>query len=774
VQWSVEAPTNSIKPELLMAPDAGPEQFHGEVDRISYRNDESGWTVMKVRHMETGELITVTGEFVSFQEGEHLQLVGTWTKHATFGKQFKAHRALPTRPTTKLGIVRYLSSGMIKGIGEKTAQRIVEHFGVDTFKILDENPGCLLQVPTLKKKKAKEIIESWKAQKAVADVMMFLMNYGISHNYAQKILKLYQDRAIEIISANPYQLAEDIRGIGFIKADQIAKQMGIRPDSPERIRAAILYQLQQMEEKGHCYLTSEQLCSSLSELLGVQADVLTQELPVQLEQLNRSGAVVSEALVDQNVIGHWRPELLSAEYSITAVLSQLMARPVTIDHQRIEDWLNRYTSASKLSLSRTQQHAIVMAATSPVFILTGGPGVGKTTTANAIIRLFRAMGKTVLLAAPTGRAAQRLSEVAAEKARTIHRLLEWQPQEGGFARNESNPLAADVIICDEASMLDARLAESLCCAVPSHAQLIFIGDIDQLPSVGPGNVLRDLIACDALPYVRLTEVFRQAQQSDIVKHAHAINRGEAPDIISGGTSDCQWIEAETNDEIIAVIETLVTKTLPDKFKINPVTDVQVLTPMNRGDVGTHALNEILHRSLNPKAKLDRPQSQEAPANQGFGDNVVNETEKTSKRQRFHVGDKVIQMSNNYDLQVFNGDIGFVTAVDSGGGQIFVSFADGRMVTYDDEHSFELRLAYAITIHKSQGSEFPVVILPSTMSHYVMLQRNLVYTALTRAKKLVLFVGSRKALHHAIKQNVAVSRQTNLMARLRSHLAGKTC
>lgn len=727
------------------------QQFQAEVDRVTYRNEENGWTVLKVRDVDTNDIVTVTGSLPPIQEGEHLQLVGQWTNHATFGKQFKAERAVPTRPTTRAGILRYLSSGLIKGIGDRTAEKIVEHFGLDTFKILDENPGCLLQVPKLGKKKAKEIIDGWKSQKAVADVMMFLISHGISANYAQRILKLYGENAIEIISGNPYQLSVDIHGIGFIKADTIARSIGIAADSPERIRAGIIYQIQQAEERGHCYCTTAQLTESLADTLDLPTHKIESVVPIQIELLNQAGSLITESNVieDTKTPTHWRPELLAAEYGIADVLARLMDRPLEVDMERVETWITRYNQAANAPLSETQAKAVRQAVSNRVFILTGGPGVGKTTTANAIIRLFKAMGKTVLLSAPTGRAAQRLSEVSAEKAKTIHRLLEWQPAESAFGRNALNPLAADVIICDEASMLDVKLADALCEAVAPQSQLVFIGDIDQLPSVGPGNVLRDMIQSDVVPFITLKEIFRQAATSSIIRHAHAINGGVVPEFPTDIATDCQFIEVESTEDIRVVVKKLLTDTLPHKYNFNAKKDVQILTPMNRGDLGTQLLNEELQDLLNPDPKQHLQDGEAKP----------------KRRWQLRTGDKVIQTANNYDLQVFNGDIGFVQTANVDGGHMIVQFGDDRIVTYDSEQADDLRLAYTITIHKSQGSEFPVVLLPMSMQHFVMLQRNLVYTALTRAKKLAIFIGARKALAQAIRNNVSINRQTYLKQRL---------
>ena len=741
-----QQPSSNNQPSAL----DGKEQMHAEVERVTYRNDENGWTVLKVRNVDDHSLVTVTGSLPPVQDGEHLQLVGTWSSHSTYGRQFKALRAVPIRPSTRAAILRYLSSGIIKGIGDKTAERIVAHFGLDTFKILDENPGCVLQVPKVGKKKASEIIESWKAQRSIADVMMFLNNHGISLTYAQRIMKLYGERAIELISANPYQLAVDINGIGFIKADNIAKSIGIAPDSPERVRAAVIYQMQQSEERGHCYQTTKQLMELLQGTLSLSQDKIEALVPQQLSLLAGAGSLLTESIQinDESVMTHWRPELMAAECHIADRLASLLKHSLVPDDSRVDQWILRYNEAASAPLSPSQAEAVRRAASSRVFVLTGGPGVGKTTTANAIIRLFKAMGKTVLLTAPTGRAAQRLSEVSSEKAKTIHRLLEWQPAEGAFCRNDQNPLKADVIICDESSMLDIKLGDALISAVSEHAQLIFIGDVDQLPSVGPGNVLRDMINSKRIPCVKLREIFRQAATSSIIRHAHEINEGLVPAFVKDQPTDCQFIEVDSSDEIRTVIQKLLTEVLPQKYNFNASRDVQVLSPMNRGDLGTVALNTELQELLNPDPKAH-----------------MREENQKQRDGELRDGDKVIQTANNYDLQVFNGDIGFVTATKIEGGKTKVVFSDGRVVTYDRDQADDLRLAYAVTIHKSQGSEFPVIILPMSMQHYVMLQRNLVYTGLTRARKLAIFIGSKKALAHAIRANSSISRQTNLSCRL---------
>ncbi len=697
--------------------------------------------------------VTATGFFAAVHPGAQFEFVGNWSRHPQYGLQFKIDRMVPVRPDTAEALERYLASGLIKGIGPKTANKIVAKFGSNTLQVLDHEPQRLGEIPSIGAKKRLQIIESWREQKSVADVMLFLSTHGISPLFAARIRRHYGSDAIKIVSADPYRLASDIQGIGFIAADRIAQSMGIASDSVERVRAALIYQLQQGEERGHCYLTTPQLLRALVTTLNLPEAQVRERLPVALMDLEELGAIASETVVsteekaERREAGYYRSELLVAEWNVTRAARRLLASELPHDIDRINAWLARYGEASGTVLADEQLDAVRKAASNRLFILTGGPGVGKTTTANTIIRLLKAMGKTVALAAPTGRAAQRLTEVAATPARTIHRLLEWLPHLHSFARDESNPLPVQAVIVDEASMLDIRLADALIRAVPPTAQLILIGDVDQLPSVGPGNVLRDLIECNDIPCVRLKTVFRQAQCSRIIQTAHAINSGGALNFTNlGRESDCQFVEVESGEDIRTTILELVERQIPQLYGFNPISDVQILTPMNRGELGTISLNEALQKSLNP--------------------------ESTTKREYRRGGlllrqnDKVIQSANNYDLGVFNGDIGYVVDTRVDGGRLLIEFGDDKVVAYDDEQAQELRLAYAITVHKSQGSEFPVVVIPCTMQHYVMLQRNLMYTALTRAKKLAIFVGSSKALQHAIGNQTSGHRQTGLSAKLR--------
>lgn len=723
----------------------GAAEIAGEVARISFRNDENGWTVLKFKHEKMHDAVTVTGHFAQIHPGESLQLFGAWVSHPQYGKQFKADRAVPLRPSSQAAIERYLSSGIVKGLGEKTAKRILEKFGDKTLHVLDNTPELLFGVKGIAKKKLQDIINAWNETKKRRDIDLFLNLHGFTPNQVNKICKMYGEQVIETVSRNPYQLASDIYGIGFVTADKIAARLDIASDSTMRIEAGALHCLQLAEDRGHCFLTTQQLLQELGQLLELSLDVVAPKLAGILSDLNDAGKLISDKRTNPEGtwVAHYRSELFIAESMLSETLVQLNRGAVTIDSTRVEQWLDKYAAQLQTPLSKTQRQAAVSAAQDRVFILTGGPGVGKTTTANAIIRLFKAMGKSVALAAPTGRAAQRLSEVSAMEAKTIHRLLEWSPQTGGFTRDRSNPIPQNVVIIDEASMLDIKLAHALVDAVPMDGHLIFIGDVDQLPSVGPGNVLRDMIESNVVPCCRLQEIFRQAATSHIVRTAHAINQGQPPSFSDDITSDCRFVQADTPAELR---EQLLLRA-SGKNALNlfdPIKDVQILTPMNRGDFGTVQLNIDLQALLNPQDPAKREL-------QRGGTN-------------FREGDKVIQTSNNYDLGVFNGDIGYIENIKPTGKGLTVAFAD-KKAEYDMETLGELKLAYAITIHKSQGSEFPVVLIPVTTQHHIMLQRNLIYTAVTRARKLALFIGSQKALRYAVHQQESRKRQTLLMQRL---------
>ncbi len=723
--------------------------IYGEIEAISYHNTENGWSVLKLRPESEHQAITVTGHFSNLRIGEHLELQGAWTEHRRHGRQFKVATSKFVRPKNTLGILRYLSSGLVKGIGEKTAKKIVEHFQERTFEILDHFPDRLTEVESIGTKKSKAIQKVWSENKRHRETELFLSSHGLGPSLIAKIIRRYGDHTLAILQEQPYRLATEITGVGFLTADKIAQKLGVAPDSIERSKAAIVYLLRQAEDQGHCYLSSEQLLKRLIQTLSLTEEVLSDRLLEAIHQLNRDGLLASEPLRDpfgRTTTAHYRLEILTAEDILAQKVAELLSLDKEVETGRINRWLQKYSEISQAPLSQQQADATRKAVSHRVFILTGGPGVGKTTTANAIIRLLRAMGESVALAAPTGRAAQRLSEVSGDQAKTVHRLLEWNPQTQSFNRDETNPLTAEAIIIDEASMLDVWLAVALFRATSRRSQIILIGDVDQLPSVGPGNVLRDLMASQQVPFVKLDEIFRQAANSRIIQSAHQINRGELPELPSAPPSDCLFIDIDDPELITEKIESLVSEELPRTMGVDPIKDIQVLTPMNRGDLGTKHLNQRLQAILNKASK---------------------EQKLKSDRETFHPGDKVIQSSNNYDLNVFNGDIGVVELAGVADGKLIVSFAD-RVVTYKREEAADLRLAYAITIHKSQGSEFPIVLIPIAMQQYVMLQRNLVYTALTRAKTLAIFIGQRRALQQAIQNQRSLDRQTNLIERLTAY------
>lgn len=722
--------------------------IQGELQKISFQNTENGWTVARLRTSDKDPMITVVGHFGKIRPGEFVEIQGEWTENKKFGKQFKALQINVIYPKSVAGILRYLKSGVIKGIGEKTAERIVQHFGSATLDILDKSPDSLLEIPKIGKKKKIEIIQAWNERKKFRDTEIFLSAQGVSPAFITRIIRAYGAQTQAKVEEDPYCLARDIPGIGFITADSIAKALGLAEDSPLRIKAALSYQMQLSEENGHCYQTRVQLGESLSQLLKIPELRVQELLEDAISDLLENDILVFDEAKGVGEV-YYRKECFDAEAMVAEQVRKLLMNPMPEEAEgRIERWLRAYSEASGQPFTDEQLGAVKTAVTSRVFILTGGPGVGKTTTANAIIRLLIKMNRSVALGAPTGRAAQRLSEVAAVGAKTIHRLLEWSAAEHAFLRDEINPLDAQVVIIDEASMLDVHLAAALMRSLKSNGQIIFIGDVDQLPSVGPGNVLRDLMESQVVPYCKLSQIFRQAAGSAIVQAAHQINRGEIPEFPDPNPSDCQFLTIDDPAQIKEAIKTLCSVTLP-KSGYDPVKDVQILTPMNRGPLGTTLLNQELQELLNPLKNE-------------MGEKLETES------QAFRPGDKVIQTVNNYDLNVFNGDIGYVEHAGFDGGQLLVNFGD-RKITYTKDDAYDLKLAYAITIHKSQGSEFPVIIIPVSMQHYIMLQRNLIYTGLTRARKLAVLIGTQSALNQAIRTQTSLERQTLLVTRLNSQL-----
>ena len=760
------------------------------VQRITYANEQNGYTVLKCSAKGYQDLITVVGTMPETHVGSVLTLVGFWKMDAKYGRQFCVETFEETLPATVYGIEKYLGSGLIKGVGPKFAKRIVNRFGADTLNVIEETPDRLLEVPGIGKVRVERIRKSWQEQKEIKNIMLFLQSHDVSTSHATKIYKTYGADSIDVVKENPYRLADDIWGIGFKTADTIAAKLGIEKNRSIRLRSGILYTLNKLSESGHCYAVREQLITTAAKLLEVD----TPELEATLDEMLRTKEVIKE----EDAI--YLQPFFFAEVGCARLLKNLMAseRRIAIDPDRI---LARLQSSRQNTASRSgydlpgssvsggppmaaepaaqyggaavssnaatmisfsigqfspapqsgivyddiQQQAIRTALSSKVMVLTGGPGTGKTTTTKGIIAAFRTAGCRILLAAPTGRAAKRMTEATGLESRTIHRLLEYKPPEG-YQRNEENPLGGDVLIVDECSMIDILLMYNLLKALPSHMTLVLVGDTDQLPSVGAGNVLKDIIASGAVPVVRLNRIFRQAQGSRIIMNAHRINRGENIDLRGGKDSDfffksCSGSLEEINDEAVDTIVQYCTKNLPAYYHVDSLEDIQVLTPMQRGVCGAANLNQVLQQAMNPNGA-------------GLSRGGIT----------YRVRDKVMQIRNDYDKEVFNGDIGMIANVDLEERELTVRF-DDREITYDVSELDELTLAYATTIHKAQGSEYPIVVMPITMSHYVMLQRNLLYTGVTRAKRILVLVGEKKAITCAIRNETTSVRNTKLAERL---------
>lgn len=827
------------------------EKVSGIVKRITFHSVETGWTVLKLSPFSRPDTeVAITVHQSKVFAGATMDFYGNWTHHPKFGEQFKAVKAVEKKPATANALEKYLGSGLIKGVGPATAKAIVKYFGKDTLEVFDTKIERLDEVPNIGAKKLAMIATAWEEHKDIKDVMLFLQQYDISTLFATKIYKTYGKEAIARVSENPYRLAEDIYGIGFFSADNIARKMGLGDQSDQRIKAAIDHVLDTSREEGHCYLTLDQIIRAANELLSLDLDIRTEAI---LEEMAQEGKIKVRVLPQENqevipqrdkkpgdenqtaITCYYAPSIYFDEAYIAKKVKELAKRTIAVDTERVRAWIRRFCEKKEISLSEEQQQAITGIIQHGFSLLTGGPGVGKTTTTKVLVRLLLAMKKRVLLAAPTGRAAQRMTEVIGVQAQTIHRLLEWQPSIGGFKKNEQDPLRADVLIIDESSMLDVHIAAALLRAVAPTTQVLLIGDPDQLPAVGAGNIFHDLITSQTVACFRLTKIFRQAEESSIIRYAHEINKGITPQIVSPVAQadawkhhiDCLFLDSEeaTQEQLhfIKRVKTL-TRTviaengprehtqqehhqveqsdseeypfrIPDKFqhvdiealaattthieelhavlkKIHPYstlhygknasdtitrlyshtipahfgkhTEIQILSPMTKGSLGTISLNKRMQEAVNPA----RP----GVAQLHLGERI------------FRVGDRIIQKRNNYDLQVFNGDIGTITAIDNENMQITVQFPLGsetKTVTFAKEALSELELAYAITIHKSQGSEFTTVIIPITTQHFTMLFRNLIYTGLTRGKKLVVFVGSRKALSMAVRNNQTIVRQTAL-------------
>ncbi|AZV39041.1 ATP-dependent RecD-like DNA helicase [Komagataeibacter europaeus] len=714
------------------------EALAGLVERVTFHNAENGFCVLRVKVRGQRDLVTVVGHAAMISAGEFVQMSGRWFNDHTHGLQFKAEFLKASPPTTVEGIERYLGSGMIRGIGPVYAKKLVKAFGEAVFDLIEQEPGRLREVTGIGPKRAERIVAGWADQKVIREIMLFLHSNGVGTSRAVRIFKTYGQDAVKLISENPYRLAKDIRGIGFKTADQIARKMGIAPDAMIRVRAGISYALGEAMDEGHCGLPVGELLTSTAELLEVATPLIEMALALELE----AGDVVADSVGDTGCI--FLAGLYRAEQSIAERLRACaIGRPLwpDIDAEKAMTWVEGKTG---LALAPSQQEAVRLALHSKVLVITGGPGVGKTTLVNAILKIVTAKGTDVQLCAPTGRAAKRLSESTGLEGKTIHRLLETDPATGSFKRDDTNPLTCDLLVVDEASMVDVLLMRSLLRALPDNAAVLIVGDVDQLPSVGPGQVLADIIGSGAVPVVRLTEVFRQAAQSRIITNAHRINEGRMPELSAEKGSDFYFVEAAEPEVGLRKLLAVVRDRIPARFGLDPVRDVQVLCPMNRGGLGARSLNIELQQALNPpdEVKVER-----------FG-------------WTYGPGDKVMQIANDYDRDVFNGDLGVIGRIDVEEGELTVSF-DGRDVVYGFGELDELVLAYATTIHKSQGSEYPAVVIPLVTQHYAMLARNLLYTGVTRGRKLVVLVGQKKALAIAVRNQGGRRR----WSKLREWLAG---
>jgi exodeoxyribonuclease V alpha subunit len=718
---------------------SGSDVIAGLVERVTFHNQENGFCVLRVKARGHRDLVTTVGHAAMISAGEWITATGVWTNDPAHGLQFKAQFLKTSAPSTAEGIERYLGSGMIRGIGPVYARRLVQRFGADVFDIIEANPERLREVDGVGPVRAARIAAGWADQKVIREIMVFLHEHGVGTARAVRIFKTYGADAVRVISENPYRLARDIRGIGFRTADVIAGKLGIEKTAMIRVRAGISFALTEAMSDGHCGLPRAELTALAETLLEVPASLINSAVLLELDE----GAVTADRVGDTDCV------FLTGLYLAERVIAERLARIgagatpwPAIDVDRALPWME---ARSGLSFAPSQVEAIRLALRSKALVITGGPGVGKTTIVNAILRILGAKGVKLLLCAPTGRAAKRMTEATGLEAKTIHRLLEVDPKSFGFKRDETNPLDCDLLVVDESSMVDVPLMQSLLKAVPVAAALLIVGDIDQLPSVGPGQVLADIIGSGAVPVVRLTEVFRQAAQSRIIVSAHRINEGRLPDLTPPeGETDFYFVKAADPEQAAARIVELVGERIPRRFGLDAIRDIQVLCPMNRGGVGARALNLALQAALNPagERKVER-----------FG-------------WTFAPGDKVMQIENDYDREVYNGDIGMIEDVDPDEGELSVDF-DGRSVSFPFGELDTLAPAYATTIHKSQGSEYPAVVIPVMTQHYAMLQRNVIYTGVTRGEKLVVLVGQTRALAIAVKEASGRRRWSKLAEWLRS-------
>jgi exodeoxyribonuclease V alpha subunit len=718
-------------------------EIKGQIERITYYNEENGYTIAKVKAVGRHELVTVVGNLLSVNPGEVLKLQGEWHFHPKFGEQFKIVSYESVVPASVKGIEKYLGSGLIKGIGPVIAKRLVSQFGLETLNIIETDIQKLHDVEGIGDKRIQMIRKAWDDQKEIREVMLFLQDYGVSPAYGAKIFKKYGKKSIEVVRENPYKLATDIFGIGFITADKIAEKLGISKDSQIRAEAGILYVLHQLSDDGHVYYPYGHLIEECKQILNVDKDTIVKAFGT----ISLDNKIIIEDLNKEELIENNKAVYLSrfyvSEVGIANKLKILIEGPKTLrffDKDQVIEWVQ---GELRIALAENQKQAVREAIDKKIMVITGGPGTGKTTIINSIIRIYKKAGQRVLLAAPTGRAAKRMTEATGHEAKTIHRLLEFSPKESRFKKDENNPLESDLIVIDETSMVDTVLMYHFLKAVPRETTLILVGDVDQLPSVGAGNVLKDIIDSACIPTVRLTEIFRQAKESLIVVNAHRVNSGEMPAFSyhKDHPQDFYFFAVEEPEEALAKIIELCKAKIPEKFGYDPLNDIQVLTPMHRGVAGASNLNAELQKQLNP--------SQDELIRNG---------------KLLRTGDKVMQIRNNYDKDIFNGDIGRIIRIDREDQEIIVDY-DGRPVSYEYSELDEIVMAYAVSVHKSQGSEYPVVIMPILTQHYMLLQRNLLYTGITRGKKLVILVGTKKAVAIAIKNNKQQKRYTLLKERL---------
>ena len=716
-----------------MNPQIPKEYLSGNIERITYHNEDNGFCVLRVKVKGHKDLVTVTGSSPTLSVGEYIKCSGIWHNDRNYGKQFKADFLKPLPPDTLEGIEKYLGSGLIKGIGPHFAKKLVSEFGDKVFSVIEETPELLVTLDGVGKVRANSICNNWKDQKVVREIMIFLQSHGVGTARATRIFKTYGEDAISIVSRNPYQLAKDIRGIGFISADTIANNLGIEKNSLIRARAGLSHLLIEATSNGHCGLPQETLIENSIKLLEIDKSLVD----IAIEHEIAANTIICDVIDDKTCV--FLASYHFYEQQIAKLLLSIKNSTIDWGDNNALDLLPQIEKELDIKLADNQKDAVVQALSEKLMVITGGPGTGKTTLVRTLLKILESKQLNIKLCAPTGRAAKRLSETTGLEATTIHRLLEIDPTQGGFKYNEDNKLACDYLIVDESSMIDVPLFHALIKSLPDHAGLLLVGDVDQLPSVGAGQVLKDIIRSNVITTIKLTQIFRQAATSDIITNAHNINKGILPKLDNpvDGT-DFYFIQAEPGDDIINKIITIASERIPKKFKLDPIHDIQLLCPMQRGGSGARSLNVELQKVLNPN----------------YSDGIV------KFGQTFAVGDKVMQTENNYDKDTYNGDIGVIVGINQEEQEVLIKFY-GNEVIYDYADLDQITLAYATTIHKSQGSEYPAVIIPITMQSYLMLKRNLIYTAVTRGKKLVIVIGQKKALSMAIKDTKSSNRYSKL-------------